>query len=381
MSWEVAQASMEFLLKEGAAHPLLQFSGGEPLLEPETLKRCLIFLRDHAGEKIVRPSLTTNGTLLTPRLADLLAAHDVALQVSCDGVAAAQDRRSAGTLGHILEGLSALRRNHPRYFAERVEIRAGLSPSTVDAMASSCKVFFELAAPDVKFYPIMGYSEDCPAETYEALCAQMELMVERSVAHWHKTRTVPVAFLRQASGKHRAFDDGLCCSAGKTSNICVDTAGHAWSCVMFARSVRPPSGLGRAASDVLDLGDIRDPSFPERLFALPAKARELPLLTHRTEKYSGVGPCGNCELLGECFHCPASTAYLAGNADPHRVDDFACAFTRASAAARRRFHEKTGGAVLAAQEEDVRAALRRLTDAVRRDIESRPLSKAPKRAQ
>ena len=372
MSWQVAKASINVLLKEGAARPLLQFSGGEPLLEPRLLEQCLIYLRGRAEGQAVRPSLTTNGTLLTPHLAELLVEHDVALQVSFDGAAAAQDRRGAGTFGRLLDALSLLRDTHLRYFADQVEIRAGLLPSTVGTVADSCAVLLELDAQNVKFYPVMGHSEACPQKVFETLCAQMERVVEESIAHWRRTGSVPVAFLRQDPGRGRTPDCGLCCSAGKTSNICVDTAGHAWSCVMFASSVRALSRLGRTASEVLDLGDIRDPSFPEKLAALPAKAAELLLLTRRGEKRSSAGTCRDCELLGECFYCPAATAYLAGNDDPHRVDDFACAFTRASAAARRSFHKKTGGAVLAAQKEDLRRALLRLTGAVRRDLESPP---------
>jgi hypothetical protein len=121
----------------------------------------------------------------------------------------------------------------------------------------------------------------------------------------------------------------------------------------------------------LDLGDVRDPDFKARLSALPEKAARLPLLTRRTEKYSSHGACKDCEFLRECPHCPAYTAHLSGNADPHRMDDFACAFIRASSQARNAFNERTGGAALAAQTGKVRLALGRLADTLQQDLESR----------
>lgn len=44
--------------------PVLLFSGGEPLIRPDFFE-----LADYAAKKGVRPTLSTNGTLITPQVA------------------------------------------------------------------------------------------------------------------------------------------------------------------------------------------------------------------------------------------------------------------------------------------------------------------------
>jgi sulfatase maturation enzyme AslB (radical SAM superfamily) len=371
MSWEAARASLDLLLDAGGDRPLVEFNGGEPLLEAALLERCIGHVEGRVGPGRIKFVLTTNGTLLTPARVSLLAAHDVSLQVSFDGVEAAQERRGAGTLKTLAESFTVIRRDHPRYFTECLKIQAGLMPSTIDALAPSCRFFSDLGVCEIGFYPVMGEKAEGSQETLDALRTQMDEVAEDGARHWERTGTIPIDFLRGIPGGRAESQDGFCCAAGTNSGICVDTAGHAWSCPFFASSLQPLPALAREASEVLDLGDVRDPSFKMRLSALPAKAAQLSLLTQRAAKYSSHGACKDCEFLGECPHCPASTAHLPGNADPHRMDDFACAFTRAASEARRTFHEKTGGAALEAQTGKVRLALGRLAEALRRDVESK----------
>jgi len=372
MSWEVARASLDLLLEAGGDHPLVEFNGGEPLLEAALLERCVTYVEGRVGPGRIKFALTTNGTLLTPALVSFLAAHDVSVEVSFDGVEAAQGPRGAGTLKPLAETLAAIRRDRPRYFTECLKIRAGLMPSTIDALAPSCKFFSDLGVSEVGFYPVMGQSAEFPPETFEALRVQMNQLAEDGARHWERTGTIPIDFLRGIPGGRAESRDGFCCAAGTASGICVDTAGRAWSCPLFASSLRPLSGMAYEASEVLDLGNVRDPSFKVRLSALPEKAARLPLLTHRADKYSSHRACKDCEFLRECPHCPASTAHLPGNADPHRMDDFACAFTRATSRARKAFNERTGGAARAAQTENLRLALARLADALQRDTQPKP---------
>ena len=369
MSWEVARAALDLLLRNRVHSPQIEFNGGEPLLEPELLERCIRYMEARVGRGDARFVVVTNGTLLDARLGSLLASHDVEIRVSWDGVKETQRWRGRETTARAQETLKAIQRDHPRYFAYRVSVNMALMPSTIEDLARSCRLFLKVGLSSIGIYPVLGRVERMSSEVFGALGAQMEEVVADGVGHWRKTGSVPVSFLRGKEGGPTQAPDGLCCSAGNSSGFCVDTAGRGWSCPWFAKSLRPQGPLAREASDTLDLGCILDPSFPQRLAELPTKAARVPLLTCRSDKHSSAGACKDCEILGECYHCPASTACMPGNSDPHRVDDFACAFTRATAAARRGFHEKTAGAVLAAQEGDIRSALHRLTEAIRGELE------------
>lgn len=89
MSFEVAKAALDFLVKHSGArrHLELDFFGGEPLMNWDTVKRTVAYGRSLEKEygKEFRFTLTTNATLLTDEIADFLnrEMHNVVL--SLDG--------------------------------------------------------------------------------------------------------------------------------------------------------------------------------------------------------------------------------------------------------------------------------------------------------
>ena len=87
--------------------PVLLFSGGEPLLRED-----IFDLIAHAGSRGLRPSLSTNGTLIDAQMARRLAEVGVAyVGVSLDGLQATHDRFRAerGACARALAGLRAAR--------------------------------------------------------------------------------------------------------------------------------------------------------------------------------------------------------------------------------------------------------------------------------
>jgi len=90
-----------------AADATLSLLGGEPTIDPERLERCLAL----AEELFDRPVLlSTNGTLIDPRLARMLAGRRVEVQVSLDGPDSASNDevRGAGTFHRALDGITTL---------------------------------------------------------------------------------------------------------------------------------------------------------------------------------------------------------------------------------------------------------------------------------
>ncbi|PWB68842.1 MAG: hypothetical protein C3F15_15840, partial [Holophagae bacterium] len=124
MPWSTAQAAIDLLQTGVSAKAAVELSGGEPTLEPALLRRCVEYLRSAAPpDVVVDCSLTTNGTLVDDELLAFLADHDVRLDLSFDGVLAAQEVRGAGSYP-TLDGLLVRARNqHPRYFDQRLTVR------------------------------------------------------------------------------------------------------------------------------------------------------------------------------------------------------------------------------------------------------------------
>ena len=83
--------------------PVLLFSGGEPLIRPDFFE-----LADYAAKKGVRPTLSTNGTLITPEVARKIKDIGVGyVGISLDGLREANDkfRGKAGAFEAAMNGI------------------------------------------------------------------------------------------------------------------------------------------------------------------------------------------------------------------------------------------------------------------------------------
>jgi len=97
----------QFIDSIAPLHPMLILSGGEPLLRPDIFQ-----LARHAVSRGLRVALATNGTLLTPEIADEIAAAGIGrVSISLDGASAEMhDRiRGPGSFGAAMQGAENLR--------------------------------------------------------------------------------------------------------------------------------------------------------------------------------------------------------------------------------------------------------------------------------
>lgn len=99
MSLETARNAIDFVFRHAGQHGSdevvdIGFFGGEPLLEFGLMEEITRMVRRHpgfGGRKVVL-SLTTNGTIFTPRIERYLVENQVMPCISCDGPASIHDR-------------------------------------------------------------------------------------------------------------------------------------------------------------------------------------------------------------------------------------------------------------------------------------------------
>ncbi len=87
--------------------PMLILSGGEPLLRPD-----IFILAEHASDKGLRTSLATNGTLLTPKVVERIAASGIKrVSISLDGASPKKHdaNRGSGCFMQTMNGIENLR--------------------------------------------------------------------------------------------------------------------------------------------------------------------------------------------------------------------------------------------------------------------------------
>lgn len=98
--------ALDFIDDIAPLNPMLILSGGEPLLRPD-----VFLLARRAADRGMRVSLATNGTLLTPKIADKLSSSGVTrLSISLDGSSPKMHdaARGEGCFERALKGIESL---------------------------------------------------------------------------------------------------------------------------------------------------------------------------------------------------------------------------------------------------------------------------------
>lgn len=105
--------------RDPARAAVISFYGGEPLLNLDVIEKAVEYVRN-LGERNVRYSLSTNGTLLSQEVADFLVANKFLISVSLDGPKQEHDRnrvndRDGGTFDLVYGNLERFWKRYPKY--------------------------------------------------------------------------------------------------------------------------------------------------------------------------------------------------------------------------------------------------------------------------
>lgn len=212
----------------------VQFFGGEPLLHPEAVRSLANYAKLlTAGRDInLKFSITTNGTMITPAVAQLLADMNCNITLSLDGPAEINDRvrPSAGGKGSTQKVLEGLR--------NALEVRHRLSGIGINCVVGSHNLdlvaAYEFFKPyDFDFINFIYAVGSADQELSRKFVAQMEDVMKRADAHGGERE------LRKFPTVDRDFntlDQGVRtvnhCGAGK-SLMYTDTKGAMYTCNWF----------------------------------------------------------------------------------------------------------------------------------------------------
>lgn|GEM_PF-876470 len=384
MRWETLRAALDLARKYGQRETKILFSGGEPLLEFALIRKAVAYTkRTFRRGKRATFALITNGTLLTEDKVAFLEKHSFEIQLSCDGVRAAQDLRAKGTFRSLDSLLGRLKRFHPDFYKDNVQISMTLVPQTARYIADSFEYFLRKGAHRIAIGPsITNHSRWNPSRI-AGLERQFTRIYKMSLAHFDRTgdvplvhfrpteehflswdnppRSVPHAGVRGGSGRSHARTateakresaadstrsegcvQGQCiCAAGSGEILAVDVDGQVYACVLFARSYQTlVSSVLQRSAEAMSLGNLTADEFWKRYRRLPKVARRLAIFNPKQSRRTSYRLCRDCSYFNECFVCPVSPGHLSGNDDCERIPDFACAFNFTSLKYRDRFLEQ-----------------------------------------
>ena len=333
MEWEVARRAIDLLTSSPASPALLALTGGEPLAARSLFRRCV----EHARSRFPSPAAlrilaSTNGTLLDDDLVRFLARHDVTLQVSCDG--AGQALRAPGTETAVDAGLRLLAATDPSWFRRRVRAALTLTPENLPLLADSVAWLLERGVPEIAVDAVPE-ARWPPGPEVEAELDRQLRRAATALRALEPAPRRPALSLLQAPPPRALPDEGApWCRAGAPESVAVDPSGVAWGCPLAPSSMQRATPAGRAVSEALRLGDVREDLRP-LLASLSDRARSVRALTHRRSKRSPIAGCGDCPHVETCSPCPLAAARGAGGDDPDVVPAVTCALSRASARVRK----------------------------------------------
>lgn len=122
MSRETAHRAVDFFAEHSTAvsHPHIAFYGGEPLLEFEMMKELTAYAGKVFGDREIRFTFTTNGSLLTREVAEFCLDNEIGFLVSLDGPEKIHNvnRRFAGngkgSYGTVRKNIDMIYKNYPK---------------------------------------------------------------------------------------------------------------------------------------------------------------------------------------------------------------------------------------------------------------------------
>jgi len=340
MDWETLRASLDLILRSRHERVEVLFIGGEPLLEFSLLRRGVAYVEKARPRRMnVQYDIITNGMLLADEHVDFFVEHDFDVQISFDGVPAAQDLRGKGTFAVLDRLLDRLREDRAQFFADRLRISLTLVTRTIPWLADSVAYFLEKGVRNILISPGITGQQDWRVERIDELDRAFEQVFDASLRHFRRTGEVPLAAFRKTDQDPSLDEPDLpMCNVASGDKAAVDVDGQTLGCVTFAESYQTfPTMFLRNRLEALRMGEVRHPDLDRRLAGYPAVARAAGLFTDKPSKYSSYGRCRECRYLTTCGICPVSIGHQMGNTDPHRVPDFLCAYNLVSLKYRERF--------------------------------------------
>lgn len=333
MDWETLKSSADLLLRSTRDEVTLLFIGGEPLLEFPLMQRAVeyIDIRRRRGQR-VQFQVVSNGTLLRDEHVRFFSDHQFEVQLSFDGVEAAQALRGKGTFHTLNLALDRMRAAQPAFFTEQLSVSLTLVVETIPYLAESIDYFLGKDLREIAISPAITHQSSWRLQMIDELDDQFSRLTTRAIEHYDRTGFVPlVLFRREQEDSPHMPDAFSLCGVGRGETPAVDVDGQVHGCLMFAESYQVfPTTFLRSRLEALRMGHLDAPSFESRMAAFPAAARAAGIFHGRERKYSSYGRCRECRFMTTCGVCPVSIGHQPGNTDPDRIPDFLCAYNLVS---------------------------------------------------
>jgi sulfatase maturation enzyme AslB (radical SAM superfamily) len=344
LEWEKLRSALNWFAGAAGPGPEVVFTGGEPLLALDTMRRAMDHLEaclTHVGAATFR--VLTNGLLLDDAVLDFLERRDVGIQLSHDGLPGAQDQRRPGSW-QVLDGILArIRSDHPRLLERRLTIAVTVHPENADLLAGSCSYLMSRGVRDIQLSPTLQPTPDWDQSGLARLETQFASLHDACREFQRRTGEIPLRLFRRWSvnsggdGGESGTRDRWECAAPRGSAPAVGLDGQLYACPLFAPGGgRRRSGDGGKLVEAMRWGEPGTDECERRRLESMRRLGAFSAMRPETRRGSRTADCEGCPSRSSCRTCPWTSLWRP-EGESGTVPAFLCDFNRTALAWRRRY--------------------------------------------
>lgn len=300
----------------------VNFYGGEPLLAFDRIIRAAetISTLHEKSKKIVKYSLTTNGSYGSQDILDFLNKHRFSVELSFDGLVHNRQREK-GSSRKTLNTLKELL----HYPDIQVEVNSVFTPCTVEMLYESIKYILNLGVPSLNFS--LSTIESWDDDSLEKYKIELVKLSEFLLKTFKKRGNCPVTNFKML--KRGSFS----CAAG-SDRFVVAPNGNVWGCFLF-----PDYFKGKESTpeyNKFSFGNLTDFSNHHESIWLEKSRNYSKLAMHRFS--SGKRTCLFCPYYEYCRICPINAAF--SGLEIGNIPEYICKLKRIEIDETKRFHQE-----------------------------------------
>lgn len=316
MSKETALQGIRFLLENSGGRINITLFGGEPLMRKDFLPWFIKTAVTEAQkmDKRVGFSMTTNGTLLDRKTADLLKKAKVHIHLSSDGTPQAQDvhRKTPSGKGssHLVQQAIPLIKE----VCPTPSVRMTVTPKNVFAMADGVQHYLDLGFNSI--HPVPNIEAGWTPESLKVYGENVEKISAIFIENILNERYINIYGISDLIKRAGGPADKHLCGAGRAM-VAIDTDGALFPCQRF---------LGYSKSDAKwKIGDVWNGRDETKLdFFKNLTSDKIKRCKHK-KGGNGSEMCKTCEIYRICSGgCPAVNDLETG--DPYTASPNYMAF-------------------------------------------------------
>ena len=325
MKADVAEDAVRIALDSPSNRITIEFQGGEPLTNFETIEHVVRYVEEHKGSKTVEFSLVSNLTLVSDEILEFLVQHKFGLSTSIDGFQALHNlnrpfRAGGGSYSLVMDSLSRVRKaglnvgvietTTKESLAHPVEIIDALVATGVNSI--SIRPLTPLGCAGVRWDEI-GYTPEEYTAFYKKALERVIQLCEEGMSV--QEGTASVFFAKALHGYPVNHMEYRSPCGGAFGQMAYYPDGGVYTCDEGRM-------LYQMGDDAFKLGNVRESAFADLVSSSVARSVALASVLESNPA------CCDCVFQPYCGSCPVVNYALEGDLRSKNSQGYRCGLAK-----------------------------------------------------